>query len=139
MEMDEPKNELSPAERIVRDVVRELVMDEVYIAERNGESVHARLYKLLGNLHTSGTGLLILTKIGWPKHVSDVINELLEEVRWALRDEERFTEELKWWRERDKEVGVDLDENTDIVELDGRYFVRPVRTEYAVGVNLDDE
>ena len=142
-------------ERIVRDVVREQIMGAVHLSETYGYSLEYEISKVVEDMHKSGTGLRILTKMSWPPHISKVINDLLNEQKRELDEEQRQTEILQTWRqynliheeEKDEEgvitqVGLDLsDPQQDTETTTGdvrRYFVRPTaETEEMVGVDLE--
>jgi hypothetical protein len=142
-------------ERIVRDVVREQIMGAVHLSETYGYSLEYEISKVVEDMHKSGTGLRILTKMSWPPDVAKVINDLLNEQKRELDEEQRQTEILQTWRqynliheeEKDEEgviiqVGLDLSDpqqDTETTTGDVRcYFVRPTaETEEMVGVDLE--
>jgi hypothetical protein len=141
--------------RIVRDVVREQIMSAVHLSETYGYSLEYEIIKVIRDLYRSGTGLRILTKMSWPPHVAEVINNILDRNSLTLQLEQGETEILQQWRQynishedrEDKQHavvqhGVDLSDpqqDTETTTGDGRrYFVRPTaETEEMVGVDLE--
>ena len=142
-------------ERIVRDVVREQIMGAVHLSETYGYSLEYEISKVVEDMHKSGTGLRILTKMSWPPDVAEAIDNVLDDYIDEMEEELPETTQLRLWKHynpihKDKEdveddvrqVGVDLSDpqqDTETTTGDGRrYFVRPTaETEEMVGVDLE--